>query len=451
MKKKILTAILMMIASLALSTSAFALTEGDWEFQLLDNEAKITGYLGTDEDIVVPDTLYGAKVTSIALDYYKDFKNATTVTFPSSVKSIPDCGWGEKLESVYLPDGVETLQWNAFKGCSSLSNVQLPSTLKTIEPCAFANCTSITSINFPASLQSIGMGAFEYSGITSLVLPAIEYNDKNTFRCCDNLTSVVLSEGITAVQPGMFANCKALTDVTIPSTVTELRGGAFEGCISLEKIILPTSLKLLDGGVFRNTRLKELVVPYGTEIVGHYSDYSVFGDNPSLKSVYIPDTVKTMSQWNLNGSPNAIIYCSQDSYTAQKCKEWQFSYLTDKSVNSGITVLYNGTRISFHTYDQNPELIQSRTLVPLRAIFEAMDAEVEWDQATKTATSTRNGVTVSITIGANEMYKNGEAIAVDVPAQILNNRTMIPVRVIAEAFGADVEWNASGRTVLINE
>ena len=127
------------------------------------------------------------------------------------------------------------------------------------------------------------------------------------------------------------------------------------------------------------------------------------------------------------------------------------SYLTDNSVNSGITVLFNGTRISFHSYGQNPELLNSRTLVPLRSIFEAMGAEVECDGDTKTAVATRNGVTVKIQIGANEMYKGNEKIAVDVPATILNDRTMVPARVIAEAFGADVQWNANGKTVLINE
>jgi len=58
---------------------------------------------------------------------------------------------------------------------------------------------------------------------------------------------------------------------------------------------------------------------------------------------------------------------------------------------------------------------------------------------------------VKIQIGANEMYKNGKTIPVDVPAMLLNNRTMVPVRVIAEAFEADVQWNGNGKTVLITE
>ncbi|MCC8048534.1 MAG: copper amine oxidase N-terminal domain-containing protein, partial [Oscillospiraceae bacterium] len=72
-------------------------------------------------------------------------------------------------------------------------------------------------------------------------------------------------------------------------------------------------------------------------------------------------------------------------------------------------MLYNGKRISFHSYEQNPEIIDNRTLVPLRAIFEAMDADVEWDQSTQPAQSTSCGSTAKITIGAQGMYTTGSA------------------------------------------
>lgn len=80
-----------------------------------------------------------------------------------------------------------------------------------------------------------------------------------------------------------------------------------------------------------------------------------------------------------------------------------------------------------------------------------MGAKVEWDQETQTATATRKGTTVTVTIGQNEIYKNGNAIALDVPAMLIGGRTMVPARVVAEAFGANVEWNNNGRVVLITE
>ena len=106
-----------------------------------------------------------------------------------------------------------------------------------------------------------------------------------------------------------------------------------------------------------------------------------------------------------------------------------------------ITVTLNGEAIDFA--DQAPEIVEGRTLVPLRAIFEALGASVEWDQATKTVTSSMDDVTIKLTIGDNTLYRNGEAKVLDVPAQILNSRTMVPARAIAEAYGVDVQWDSA--------
>ena len=114
-------------------------------------------------------------------------------------------------------------------------------------------------------------------------------------------------------------------------------------------------------------------------------------------------------------------------------------------------VLYNGERISFGSYGQNPTIINSRTMVPLRSIFEAMGADVSWDNDTRTARGERNGTTVSIAIGSNVLYVNGRAVGLDSPACIINNRTMVPVRAIAEAFQATVDWDNPSRTVIIAE
>jgi hypothetical protein len=112
-----------------------------------------------------------------------------------------------------------------------------------------------------------------------------------------------------------------------------------------------------------------------------------------------------------------------------------------------IRVRLNGNYI---TFDQPPIIQDGRTLVPLRAIFEALGAEIDWDSATQTVTATTDDIVVILQIGNNVMTRNGENIALDVPAQIVNNRTLVPVRAIAESFGADVEWCQESQTVIIN-
>jgi len=116
--------------------------------------------------------------------------------------------------------------------------------------------------------------------------------------------------------------------------------------------------------------------------------------------------------------------------------------------NNEIKVLYQGEKIVFP--DQKPVIKNSRTLVPLRAIFEAMGALVDWNNDTRTVLATKGDVSLSLEIGSNLLYKNGVPIEIDVPAEIMNDRTMVPVRAIAEAFGSVVDWDNDTRTVLID-
>ena len=111
-----------------------------------------------------------------------------------------------------------------------------------------------------------------------------------------------------------------------------------------------------------------------------------------------------------------------------------------------ITVLVNGTAV---TFDQPPIIENGRTLVPLRAIFEALGANVEWEQSTQTVTAVRDDITIILKIGDAFLTKNGERIALDVPAKIVGGRTLVPARAVAESFGASVDWNASTRTVTV--
>ncbi|MBQ7097360.1 MAG: leucine-rich repeat protein [Clostridia bacterium] len=458
MKRIVLT---MMITMLLLMTcgslNAFALTDGDWEFQLLDNEVMITGYLGEGGDVVIPKTIYGATVTKIKddnLDFFRSSK-PKSIRIPGTIKKIGfgACfGW-EELEELVYEEGIEHIYGSIIQKFKNLHTVVLPSSLRIIDDYSFLETSSLKQINIPSGVEKIGSDAFACSGLEKIDLSQMNSVTLGyqSFGDCDNLREVILPDNLKVVPQGCFSDCDNLNKVQIPATVTKIEGFAFEST-PLSQMILPCGLKEISNGAFAETNLNELVIPYGTEKVGRifWPSMGLGDDCITIKSIYLPDTVKTMDNV-ADSCPNAIVYCSSGSYAEKYCKKNQISYLTDNSVNSGITVLYNGTRISFHAYGQNPELLNSRTLVPLRSIFEAMGAEVEWDSATSTAIAKRNGIEIKIQIGANEMYKDGKAISVDVPARLLNDRTMVPVRVLAEAFGADVQWNENGRTVLITE
>jgi hypothetical protein len=110
-------------------------------------------------------------------------------------------------------------------------------------------------------------------------------------------------------------------------------------------------------------------------------------------------------------------------------------------------VLLNGSPLEF---DVPPQIINERTLVPMRAIFEALGAAVAWDGDTRTVTAEGADTNVQMTIDSNEMYVNSEKITLDVPPVIIDERTLVPARAVAESFGCDVAWDSDTRTVIIS-
>ena len=100
--------------------------------------------------------------------------------------------------------------------------------------------------------------------------------------------------------------------------------------------------------------------------------------------------------------------------------------------------------------DVPPIILEGRTMVPLRAIFEALDITVEYDAATRTIIGTTDDLSIQLTIDSTLATVNGEEVTLDVPATVIDGRTMVPVRFIAESTGATVEWEARTRTVIIN-
>lgn len=115
--------------------------------------------------------------------------------------------------------------------------------------------------------------------------------------------------------------------------------------------------------------------------------------------------------------------------------------------DENIKVILDGNELSF---DVSPQIINDRTMVPLRSIFEALGASVDWDQDTQTVTSTKNDITVKLTIDSSTMYVNENAVTLDSPACIVEERTLVPVRAISEAYNTTVDWEGDTRTVTIS-
>ena len=110
-----------------------------------------------------------------------------------------------------------------------------------------------------------------------------------------------------------------------------------------------------------------------------------------------------------------------------------------------ITVYVDGAKVNF---DQQPIIQNDRTLVPMRRIFEALDAEVFWDEPTQSVTAVSGNDVILFQIGRTALFKNGkQTYTMPVPAQIVNDRTLVPLRAVAESFGCDVAWDGIGYVV----
>jgi len=112
-----------------------------------------------------------------------------------------------------------------------------------------------------------------------------------------------------------------------------------------------------------------------------------------------------------------------------------------------LTVILNDQQLRFN--EVAPIIENGRTLVPLRVIFEAMGATVDWDPATGTATATRGNTTVVLPLNSTQPTVNGVVWKLDVPSRIVGGRTLAPLAFVGRAFGGNVGWDEVNRTVNI--
>ena len=114
-----------------------------------------------------------------------------------------------------------------------------------------------------------------------------------------------------------------------------------------------------------------------------------------------------------------------------------------------VTVTVDGIALQFPL--QDPIIIEGRTLVPMRTIFEALGADVQWidEDGVQSIVAATEETTINMTINSEKFYVNGEEKTLDVPAQLINDKTLVPIRAISESLGCSVEWEQETKTVII--
>ena len=156
-------------------------------------------------------------------------------------------------------------------------------------------------------------------------------------------------------------------------------------------------------------------------------------------------------EW-LDERKNAVNYVSNwnyKSYGDALYIEHVLRYYHNELDYLGAKVRINDKLLKFE--NQYPLVIDGHTLIPIRAVSEALGAEVEWLHEEYTASIVKDGIEIEIPVNENTAYVNDEEVELDCSAQILNGRTMVPLRFIAEELNADVQWEQESRTVLITD
>lgn len=120
----------------------------------------------------------------------------------------------------------------------------------------------------------------------------------------------------------------------------------------------------------------------------------------------------------------------------------------DYTKSEAIRVVLDGNQIQF---DITPQIIDGRTLVPMRAIFESIGLTVDWDNLAQTATGSNAENSIIFTIGRNKAIVNNEEKILDVPASIINGRTMVPLRFLSENMGYNVIWVGASNLILMSK
>lgn len=176
---------------------------------------------------------------------------------------------------------------------------------------------------------------------------------------------------------------------------------------------------------------------------------------PEKFSVAIEDAqlyeILTTGECQMNISTFESIISKFDFYLENSLEQKTVQILKGEDhyyVGETIKVEINEIGVPFINYVM-PQMENGRVLVPVRAIFEACDAIVDWDEENETVLIQKDNNIIEIPINSYEIKKNGLIFPLDVPAKIINGSTLVPIRAVAELLGARVEWSDSPQLVSI--
>ena len=173
------------------------------------------------------------------------------------------------MDSSDFIDKVKFLGRSAFAGMDKLQSIGLPNDIDSIPEFSFFECESLCNISIPTSVHHIASYSFQHTAITELNLPdsVITLGDA-VFSRCFSLETVKFSKHLVIIPERTFDSCKTLHELEIPKNVKQIGKEAFADTIALERVRFCGKVESISETAFKGSGLKEIIVPFGTK--GHY-------------------------------------------------------------------------------------------------------------------------------------------------------------------------------------
>ena len=216
----------------------------------------------------------------------------TGVMYNYALGSAPWYSYSDRITTITLENGVETIGEGAFYNMTHVSQVNLPPSLISIGNAAFDRCTSLTNINLPESLKTIGLLAFAQSGLTSVMLPnGLETLGDSAFQDCQQLQQVSIPYTLSAIPAYAFLRCNNLATIDVPVSIYKIGLGAFYDCSNLESIYLPDNITIIENDAFHG-------VPQNAEIHAYRKSYAAqYAKDNHFALVYSDSVMNAPDLW----------------------------------------------------------------------------------------------------------------------------------------------------------
>lgn len=249
----------------------------------------------------------GMTVTSIPSSAFSDRWGLEKIILPKKLEAIGNHAFsGTGLKEIELPEGLTTLDYNAFSYCASLSSVKIHGKVERISPSSFYSCSNLQkvelaegikfidnqafyhcgrlqSINFPSTLTSIGYESFRETDLREINIPgSVENIDNYAFYRNKNLEKLTFGEGLANIGANAFSACESIDSIVCPSTLRTIGDATFSGCKNLKQISLNEGLVSINSYAFSGcTGLTDIVLPSTLEYCKGYA----FNECGNIKTI----------------------------------------------------------------------------------------------------------------------------------------------------------------------